>query len=236
MRLIIVVFAAVTLLFIRLRLNGSDPPLFVESDNPASFSPHISTRFFTYIHLVVLNLWLLICPSRLCFDWSMGSIPLIQSASDIRNLWSVLVAILLIIFLFTVGTYVCLMILIGKGSSNMSTGFGSSLSSFKDVSTNKTAAESNGSSEELVSKGNAKQRRALQFKENHHPKHKPGEKQLSLFAISLLVLPFLPASNFLFPVGFVLAERVLYLPSLGICLLVAIGIDKLQVYVYMYYI
>ena len=105
MRLIIVAFAAVTLLFVRLRLNGGDPPLFIESDNPASFSPHLSTRFFTYIHLVVLNLWLLICPSRLCFDWSMGSIPLIQSASDIRNLWSVLVAILLITFLFIVGMY-----------------------------------------------------------------------------------------------------------------------------------
>ena len=103
MRFIIVVSAAVTLLFIRVRLNGGDPPLFVESDNPASFSPYLSTRFLTYVHLVVLNLWLLVCPSRLCFDWSMGSIPLIQSSNDVRNLWSVLVAILLITFLFIVG-------------------------------------------------------------------------------------------------------------------------------------
>lgn len=87
-----------------------------------------------------------------------------------------------------------------------------------------------------MSKGSTKQRRALQLKENHHPKHKSREKQLSLFALSLLVLPFLPASNLLFPVGFVLAERVLYLPSLGICLLVAVGIDKLQVCMYMYYV
>ena len=54
-------------------------------------------------------------------------------------------------------------------------------------------------------------------------------KCLSLFALSLLVLPFLPASNLLFPVGFVIAERVLYLPSLGLCLLVAVGVEKLQV-------
>jgi hypothetical protein len=66
--------------------------------------------------------------------------------------------------------------------------------------------------------------------QNHHPEHKPPrEKQLSLFSLSLLVLPFIPASNLVFPVGFVLAERILYLPSLGICLLIAIGIDKLQV-------
>ena len=109
---------------------------------------------------------------------------------------------------------------------------GNSLSSLKDDSTSEVATESNGNSKGLGYKANAKQKRALQRKENH-PKHKPREKQLSLFALSLLVLPFLPASNLLFPVGFVLAERVLYLPSLGICLLVAVSIDKLQVHVLM---
>ena len=42
-----------------------------------------------------------------------------------------------------------------------------------------------------------------------------------------MVLPFIPATNLLFPVGFVVAERVLYLPSMGFCLLVAFGCDKL---------
>ena len=42
----------------------------------------------------------------------------------------------------------------------------------------------------------------------------------------LLVVPFLPASNLFFPVGFVVAERVLYLPSMGFCLLVACSIHK----------
>lgn len=41
--------------------------------------------------------------------------------------------------------------------------------------------------------------------------------------LALLVLPFLPASNLFFPVGFVVAERVLYMPSMGWCLLVAHG-------------
>ncbi len=43
----------------------------------------------------------------------------------------------------------------------------------------------------------------------------------------LLVIPFLPASNLFFPVGFVVAERVLYLPSMGFCLLVAYSAHKL---------
>jgi hypothetical protein len=40
-----------------------------------------------------------------------------------------------------------------------------------------------------------------------------------LIAIALIVLPFLPASNLFFPVGFLIAERVLYIPSLGQALL-----------------
>lgn len=42
-------------------------------------------------------------------------------------------------------------------------------------------------------------------------------------SLAFLILPFLPASNLFFPVGFVIAERVLYMPSMGFCLLVAYG-------------
>ena len=46
-------------------------------------------------------------------------------------------------------------------------------------------------------------------------------------ALSLIILPFLPATNILFYVGFVVAERLLYLPSLGYSLLVALGARRL---------
>ncbi|CAG0925218.1 unnamed protein product, partial [Notodromas monacha] len=42
-----------------------------------------------------------------------------------------------------------------------------------------------------------------------------------------MVLPFLPASNLFFPVGFVVAERILYMPSMGFCMLVAYGWTEL---------
>jgi len=45
--------------------------------------------------------------------------------------------------------------------------------------------------------------------------------------LAILVLPFLPASNLFFNVGFVLAERILYLPSAGYCLLLAVGLREL---------
>ncbi len=43
------------------------------------------------------------------------------------------------------------------------------------------------------------------------------------FGVALTVLPFIPASNLFFPVGFVVAERVLYTPSMGYCFTVSFG-------------
>ena len=44
-----------------------------------------------------------------------------------------------------------------------------------------------------------------------------------IMALAMIAFPFIPASNLFFPVGFVVAERVLYLSSMGFCLLVALG-------------
>ncbi|GIY13968.1 protein O-mannosyl-transferase TMTC3 [Caerostris darwini] len=52
-------------------------------------------------------------------------------------------------------------------------------------------------------------------------------KMTLLMGLLLVVIPFLPASNLLFPVGFVVAERVLYIPSMGFCMLVAQGWSRL---------
>ena len=40
--------------------------------------------------------------------------------------------------------------------------------------------------------------------------------------LAMLVFPFLPAANLLMPVGFVIAERTLFLPSMGACLLLGL--------------
>lgn len=49
----------------------------------------------------------------------------------------------------------------------------------------------------------------------------------TLISLTILTLPFLPASNLFFYVGFVVAERILYLPSVGYCLLIGLGLGKL---------
>ncbi len=47
------------------------------------------------------------------------------------------------------------------------------------------------------------------------------QQQIVLFGLAFSALSFLPASNLLFLVGFVVAERVLYIPSMGFCIIMS---------------
>ena len=49
-----------------------------------------------------------------------------------------------------------------------------------------------------------------------------------MMAMSFIIIPFLPASNAFFRVGFVVAERALYLPSIGFCMLIVLGIRRIS--------
>lgn len=50
--------------------------------------------------------------------------------------------------------------------------------------------------------------------------------QRLMLALALLTIPFLPASNLFFYVGFVIAERILYIPSMGFSWIIAEGMIK----------
>lgn len=54
-------------------------------DNPAAVSPS-PIRQLTFNYLLPVNAWLLLYPSELCCDWTMGTIPLVESLLDQRNL------------------------------------------------------------------------------------------------------------------------------------------------------
>ncbi len=56
------------------------------------------------------------------------------------------------------------------------------------------------------------------------------ERQSIQFGLLLMFFPFIPASNLLFPVGFVVAERILYVPSMGYAIIVATGFHNLFKY------
>lgn len=50
-------------------------------------------RFLTYSYLLSFNAWLLLAPITLCYDWQVGSIPLVESVTDVRNLATLVLAL-----------------------------------------------------------------------------------------------------------------------------------------------
>ncbi|XP_051483847.1 protein O-mannosyl-transferase TMTC1 isoform X2 [Apus apus] len=150
-RAALVISYVILVLYFRLWIMGGSMPMFSEQDNPASFSPYFLTRFLTYSYLLAFNAWLLLAPITLCYDWQVGSIPLIESIWDARNLATVfLVLVMALLSLHCIAAF-----------------------------------------------------KKLEHKE-------------VLVGLLFLVFPFIPASNLFFRVGFVVAERVLYMPSSGV--------------------
>ncbi|XP_052523996.1 protein O-mannosyl-transferase TMTC1 isoform X2 [Tympanuchus pallidicinctus] len=161
-RAALVISYVILILYFRLWIMGGSMPMFSEQDNPASFSPYLLTRFLTYSYLLAFNAWLLLAPITLCYDWQVGSIPLVESVWDVRNLATVFLVLVLVLL-----SLHC-------------------LAAFKKL-----------------------------------------EHKEVLVGLLFLVFPFIPASNLFFRVGFVVAERVLYMPSMGYCILFVHGLKKL---------
>ncbi|MBN3304077.1 TMTC3 protein, partial [Amia calva] len=160
LKLIVLIISTLLLVIVRVQVIQSQLPVFTRFDNPAAVS-QTPVRQLTFNYLLPVNAWLLLNPSELCCDWTMGTIPLVESILDIRNLATV--------------SFYCLLGLMVYQS--------------------------------------------LRYSEN--------SSKTVIMALSLMVLPFIPASNLFFPVGFVIAERVLYVPSMGFCILVAHGWRKI---------
>ncbi|KAM9580178.1 protein O-mannosyl-transferase TMTC1 [Guaruba guarouba] len=162
-RAVLVISYVILVLYFRLWIMGGSMPMFSEQDNPASFSPYFLTRFLTYSYLLAFNAWLLLAPITLCYDWQVGSIPLIESIWDARNL-----ATVFLVLVMTLLSLHC-------------------IAAFKKL-----------------------------------------EHKEVLVGLLFLVFPFIPASNLFFRVGFVVAERVLYMPSMGYCILFVHGLRRLS--------
>ena len=231
---------------------GNKAPEFAPADNPAADSDQLMTRVLTFLHLPFLNLWLLLYPRLLSFDWSMDAVPLLESPSDPRNLCT-------LVFYVTLG-YIMWHVyrdLSGPGDepcrSRASSG---SRDRTPPPRISRTSKVHNGNGYTLTNhsshnnhhltslthsgstNGRGPRRRSSrrgsgsstssnedtwscsQVSVEHRVKR---SSLLMLLCLSLLVFPFLPATNLFFYVGFVLAERVLYIPSTGFCLLVAQG-------------
>lgn len=240
---------------VRLQLMGSKAPEFAPADNPSADCPSRLSRTLTFFYLPAFNLWLLIQPCVLSFDWSMEAIPLIQSLADPRNLTSVAFYATLAYLGwnaffrpresdqvdsdFLSSSPVALP---GGINSNL---ISSALLGAADhpngyvvhpavVAESILAPSSSGSSGSLSSSSSLRSERtrwssrssSVDGSASHHHNSSKTCSQaadLTVIALAMLVLPFIPATNLFFYVGFVVAERVLYIPSMGYCLLVALG-------------
>ncbi|XP_017769001.1 PREDICTED: transmembrane and TPR repeat-containing protein CG4341 [Nicrophorus vespilloides] len=221
------------------RLQGPTPQ-FATADNPTAKDNNLLTRFLTFTYLPVLNVWLMLCPVSLSFDWGMDAVPRISGFGDIRNGCTVAFygSMLLVIRycvngLWKRGHYRELLSGKQKGARDNATAFSSddkgrlcpctvchqSLSELHSAS-----CRSNNNNNSLHSTCIC-WRLPVRSAQRSPVRSTREVRTFSaiLMAIAFLALPFLPATNILFYVGFVVAERVLYLPSAGLCLLIGLG-------------
>ena len=83
---VLVYVQIISLLAFRMYMLNGQLPGFTDQDNPASFAAQWSTRFFTFAYLWAFNANLLTTPVTLSYDWQMGSIPLVESLADARQI------------------------------------------------------------------------------------------------------------------------------------------------------
>uniref|UniRef100_A0A8C2PQQ7 dolichyl-phosphate-mannose--protein mannosyltransferase n=1 Tax=Cyprinus carpio TaxID=7962 RepID=A0A8C2PQQ7_CYPCA len=208
----------IILLACRLYWMGNKPPNFSNSDNPAADCPCFLTRMLTFFFLPAMNVWLLLCPDMLSFDWSMDALPLLRSIADWRNL-------------HTVAFYTSLLALAWFGLCLYSTRSKETNGKAHHVANGKSTNGHSCSSdyEHSTFYSNSVQMNGTNGTAKHYPSSLPTTESLVVFSLGLLAIPFIPATNLFFYVGFVVAERVLYIPSMGFCLLVAVGMRALYV-------
>ncbi|XP_066541423.1 protein O-mannosyl-transferase TMTC2 isoform X2 [Hoplias malabaricus] len=210
----------VFLLACRLYWMGNKPPNFSNSDNPAADCPSFLTRALTFLYLPAINMWLLLCPDMLSFDWSMDALPLLRSITDLRNL-------------HTVAFYTGLLALAWFGLSSRQSRSKETNGKAHHVANGKSST--NGHSYHSDYEHSIPDSNSVHTNGNGTKKHYvsrtslPTTENMVVFSLGMLAIPFLPATNLFFYVGFVVAERVLYIPSMGFCLLVAVGVRALWV-------
>ncbi|XP_065145970.1 protein O-mannosyl-transferase TMTC2 [Paramisgurnus dabryanus] len=210
------------LLTARFYWMGSKPPNFSNSDNPAANCPHLLTRALTFLYLPAINAWLLLCPDRLSFDWSMDAVPLLRTVADWRNFQSCSFYAGFALLAWFGLRNPPLQSATVNGKSHISNG--KSLTNGHTYNRHYNTLLQDTETKHVDSPRRNGYHKPHSLNNNTPQKSLPATENVVIFALGMLALPFVPATNLFFYVGFVVAERVLYIPSMGFCLLVTAGL------------
>ncbi|EDW12806.1 uncharacterized protein Dmoj_GI17875, isoform A [Drosophila mojavensis] len=227
-------------LYCRLSIVPRPSTAFAAADNPTAHEPSWCTRTLSYLYLPVANFQLLLWPQHLSFDWGMEAIPRIRTLWDARNVLSL-------------AFYGILLAVTCKGirwrcTANSSVDYAAVATSISLPLLQRLGGSSCQAWHGLVCACHhqLKQQQHQQQQQRSSLQHNASVSRSSCSAstatsaaatsasasvlvtcIAFMVLPFLPACNLFFHVGFVLAERLLYLPSVGYCLMLGLGFGRL---------
>lgn len=206
----------------RLYLVGFVTPQFSPADNPIAHNDSFMTRTLSFLYLPLFNIFLLIIPTRLSFDWSIDSLSLVESFLDCRSLVSLAFYTLLLFVCYGLCKFTndenC-----SKSRSESPATISRSPSPKFDLNANRIDVNPNYALCDgfQCKKPAKKSKKTRACEETVEPKH----SRTILFSLVFIVFTFLPATNFFTYVGFIVAERVLYLPSVGYCIIVASGLE-----------
>lgn len=219
----------------RIKIGNATTPEFASADNPTARHPSRLTRTLTFLYLPAASVRMFLCPTTLSFDWSMDTIPRIISLTDPRNLESFCLYVVLVTAALWAVQQSRIEIYVRNRTMEKTGAYTRASSKCSVCDCRKSgschtegcrAANNNNNSEGMdcccsVKPSPARSEPTRRFERT---------KSVTIVIISLgfLALPFIPASNLFFYVGFVIAERILYLPSVGACL--SIGASVAETY------
>ncbi|XP_064535532.1 protein O-mannosyl-transferase Tmtc1 isoform X1 [Drosophila montana] len=219
--------------YCRLSIVPRPTVAFSAADNPTAHESCWWTRTLSFLYLPVVNLKLLLWPQYLSFDWGMEAIPRIRTLWDSRNVLSAgFYATLLAV------SCKCIRLRCSAPRSSMDYAAVASISLplLQRLGGNSCQAWHGlvcGCHHQLKQQRSPQQPSASVMGTSSSAcclfpgSATSASESVLVICIGFLVLPFLPACNLFFHVGFVLAERLLYLPSVGYCLLLGLGFGKL---------
>lgn len=155
-------------------------------------------RLLTYSYLSQFAARLMLFPSNLSYDWQMGSIPLITSLIDLRNSLTLIFLLILLAlfwrFFFNLQNELTNVQLTPSLADKVS---------FKLTLPFYFQLQMNGKLERHYSLTETDHFNLISFQ---------IQNERLFLGLCFLIIPFIPASNLFVTVGFVVAERVLYIP------------------------